>query len=113
MVTSRSLPQSVNAMNIRTFQPKDEAAQVSIYNEAASSLPGFKAATPEDVAKRTGAEGFDPTTRFYAEEAGQVVGYCTLEPDQGANQFPVVQARPRGGRFATLRGDSPIGTRAR
>lgn len=75
-------------MKIRTFQPSDAATQVGIFNAAAAALPGFKAATQADVEHRTGAEGFDPATRFYAEDAGQVVGYCTLEPDQGRISFP-------------------------
>ncbi len=75
-------------MKIRTFQPGDEITQASLFNVAAYSLPGFKPATVDDVKKRTRGRGFDPTTRFYAEEAGQAVGYCTLEPDQGRVSFP-------------------------
>src|SRR5262249_51646942 len=33
------------SMTIRTFQPGDDAVQVSIYNEAAADLPKFKPAT--------------------------------------------------------------------
>jgi hypothetical protein len=76
------------AVNIRTFQPGDEVVQAALFNVAAFALPGFKAATADDVKKRTRARGFDPTTRVYAEEGGQVVGYCTLEPDQGRVSFP-------------------------
>lgn len=75
-------------MNIRTFQPGDEATQAALFNVAAFALPGFKAATAEDVKKRTRARGFDPGCRFYAEENGQVVGYCTLEPAQGRVSVP-------------------------
>ncbi|MFM8273061.1 MAG: hypothetical protein ACKODX_12105 [Gemmata sp.] len=75
-------------MNIRTFQPGDEATQATLYNVAALSLPGFKAATADDVRKRTRARGFDPTTRFYAEVNGQLVGYCTLEPAQQRVSVP-------------------------
>lgn len=70
-------------MTIRTFQPGDEAAQAGLFNVAAFSLPGFKPATADEVRRRTRARAFDPTTRFYAEENGQVVGYCMLEPEQG------------------------------
>ncbi|VTR97365.1 Uncharacterized protein OS=Singulisphaera acidiphila (strain ATCC BAA-1392 / DSM 18658 / VKM B-2454 / MOB10) GN=Sinac_5816 PE=4 SV=1 [Gemmata massiliana] len=75
-------------MNIRTFQPGDEATQAALFNVAAFALPGFKAATAEDVKRRTRARGFDPGARFYAEEGGQVVGYCVLEPDQGRVSVP-------------------------
>jgi hypothetical protein len=34
------------------------------------------------------ARGFDPTSRFYAVENGLVVGYCTLEPEQGRVGYP-------------------------
>jgi hypothetical protein len=75
-------------VNIRTYQPGDEVVQASLFNVAAFALPGFKAATAEDVKKRTRARGFDPTARFYAEDMGLVVGYCTLEPEQGRISFP-------------------------
>ena len=75
-------------MNIRTFQPGDEVTQAALFNVAAFALPGFKAATAEDVKKRTRARGFDPGARFYAEEGGQVVGYCVLEPEQGRVSVP-------------------------
>lgn len=75
-------------MNIRTFQPGDEVTQAALFNVAAFALPGFKASTADDVSKRTRARGFDPATRFYAEEAGQVVGYCTLEPAQRRVSVP-------------------------
>jgi hypothetical protein len=75
-------------VNIRTFQPGDEVVQASLFNVAAFALPGFKPATADDVKKRTRARGFDPTARFYAEDGGQVVGYCTLEPEQSRISFP-------------------------
>ena len=75
-------------MTIRHFQPGDEAIQAAIYNEAAAGLPGFKPAKAEDVQRRTRARGFDPTTRWYAEEGGEVVGYCSLEPEQGRISVP-------------------------
>jgi hypothetical protein len=75
-------------VNIRTFQPGDEATQAGLYNVAAFPLPGFKPATAEEVRRRTRGRGFDPTARFYAEEGGQVVGYCVLEPEQGRISHP-------------------------
>ncbi|MBA4067363.1 MAG: hypothetical protein C0501_27370 [Isosphaera sp.] len=70
-------------MIIRTFQPGDEVTQAGLYNLAVHPLPGFKPATGDDIRRRTRGRGFDPATRFYAEHHGQVVGYCTLEPEQG------------------------------
>ena len=75
-------------MNIRTFQPGDEVVQASLFNVAADALPGFKPATADEVKHRAAARGFNPAARFFAEEAGQAVGYCTLEPDQGRISFP-------------------------
>jgi hypothetical protein len=75
-------------VKIRTFQPGDEVTQAGLFNVAAFALPGFKAATAEDVKRRTRNRGFDPTTRFYAEENGLVVGYCTLEPEQTRISYP-------------------------
>jgi hypothetical protein len=75
-------------VNIRTFQPGDEITQAALFNVTAYALPGFKAASADDVKKRTRGRGFDPASRFYAEEGGQVVGYCTLEPEQGRISFP-------------------------
>ena len=75
-------------MNIRTFQPGDEVIQAALFNVAAFSLPGFKPATADEVRKRTRGRGFDPGSRFYAEDGGQVVGYCTLEPEQGRVSYP-------------------------
>lgn len=77
-----------NTVNIRTFQTGDEAIQAGLFNMAACALPGFKAATADDVKRRTRARAFDPTARFFAEEGGQVVGYCVLEPDQGRVSYP-------------------------
>jgi len=73
---------------IRTFQPGDEATQAALFNLSANALPGFKPATADEVKRRTRARVFDPTARFYAEENGQVVGYCVLEPDQGRVSYP-------------------------
>src|SRR5262249_1889585 len=74
-------------MTIRTFQPGNEATQVSIYNEAAAALPGFKPATLDEVRRRCRAADFSPAMRLYAEEADQVVGYATFA-DSGRINFP-------------------------
>src|SRR6266511_3903817 len=66
-------------MTIRTFQPGDDIAQVSVYNEAAATLPRFKPATIDEVRRRVRAADFDPAARFYAVEDGQVAGYCTAQ----------------------------------
>lgn len=65
---------------IRTFQPGDDVAQVSIYNEAASGLPKFKPATLDEVRRRLRDPRFDPTTRFFALTDGKPVGYVTIAP---------------------------------
>jgi hypothetical protein len=66
-------------MTIRTYQPGDETAQVSIYNEAAAALPKFKPATLDEVRRRCRAADFDPGTRFYALEQGRPVAYITFQ----------------------------------
>ncbi len=77
-------------MTIRTYKPGDEAIQVAIYNEAAAELPKFKAATADEVARRFQAKEFDPTTHFYAEEGGRVVGYCSFHAGNGRVSYPWV-----------------------
>ncbi len=66
-------------MNIRSFQPGDEVAQLTIYNTAAGGLPKFKPATIVDLQRRVQAKEFDPTTRVFADVAGKPVGYCTFQ----------------------------------
>ncbi len=66
-------------MNIRSYQPGDEVAQAAIYNEATAALPRYKPATSEEILRRCRERGFDPTTRWYAEVNGNVVGYATLQ----------------------------------
>ena len=75
-------------VNIRTFQPGDERTQAALFNGAAFTLPGFKPASEDEVKRRTRARGFDPSTRFYAEEGGQIVGYCSLETGHGRISYP-------------------------
>jgi hypothetical protein len=74
-------------VNIRNYQAGDEAAQAAIYNEAAADLPKFKPCTSEEVRRRCKARDYDPGTRFYAEEGGQVVGYATFHAN-GRVSFP-------------------------
>lgn len=74
-------------MNIRTFQPGDEAVQVAIYNEAAAALPKFKPSTVPEVQRRTRATDFDPNMRFFAEEGGRAVGYALFNPN-GRVSYP-------------------------
>lgn len=74
-------------MDIRTFRPGDEEAQVAVYNTAGAALPKFKPATVQEVLRRTRARGFDPETRLYAEVSGQVVAYCAVLPN-GRISYP-------------------------
>ena len=75
-------------MKIRSFHSGDEIAQAGLFNVAAFALPGFKPATADEVKRRTRSRGFDPSTRFYAEDNRQVVGYCVLEPEQNRISYP-------------------------
>jgi hypothetical protein len=68
-------------LTIRTYRLGDEDAQARIYNATAAALPGFKPATPGEVARRFPADGHDPASRFYAvDDAGAVVGYALFNP---------------------------------
>jgi hypothetical protein len=67
------------AMLIRSYQPGDEHAQARIYNEATASLPGFKPANAQEILRRYQAADFDPQTKFYAEQDGEVVGYAVFD----------------------------------
>ncbi len=78
-------------MKIRTYAPGDDGAQVSIYNEAAATLPKFKAATLDEVRRRTHAADFDPGTRYYAEVDGLVVAYATFQTN-GRVSYPWCRA---------------------
>ncbi len=110
-------------MTIRTFQPGDEAAQVSIFNEASASLPKFKPASLDEVRRRCKAPDFDPGTRFFAIDNGQAVGYASFHAN-GRVSYPwcragheslaeplfqsvlqAMQARGLGKAFAAYRGD--------
>jgi hypothetical protein len=113
-------------MTIRTFQPGDDVAQVSIYNEAAGELPRFKPASLDEVRRRCRDADFDPTTRFYAIAGNRPVGYATFQHN-GRISFPwcrkghelfaeplldrvLASMQQRGMRraFAAYRGDWPL-----
>src|SRR5215813_1680454 len=66
-------------MTIRTCQPGDAAAQVSIYNEAASDLPKFKPATLDEVRRRYRGKQFQPENHFFAVTANASVGYVSTQ----------------------------------
>jgi hypothetical protein len=74
-------------MEIRTYRPGDEAAQVSIYNEAAGELPKFKPATLDEVRRRARGVDYDPAARFLALVDGQPVGYAGFQAN-GRISFP-------------------------
>jgi hypothetical protein len=75
------------AVKIRTFQSGDEPGQLAIYNEAAARFPNFKSATLPEILRRTRARDFDPSTRLYAEEGVQLIGYCVFNPS-GRLSYP-------------------------
>jgi hypothetical protein len=77
----------VSAMTIRTFQPGDEAAQVSIYNEATALLPKFKPASVEEVRRRCRTPDFDPRTRLFAIEGEQQLAYISFHAN-GRTSYP-------------------------
>jgi hypothetical protein len=74
-------------MEIRTYRPGDESAQVSIYNEAASQLPKFKAATLDEVRRRARAADYDLSTRFLALVDGKPVAYASFQSN-GRVSYP-------------------------
>ncbi len=74
-------------MVIRTFGAGDDVARVGIYNEAAAALPGFKAATLDEVRRRIRPPEFDPSTCLVAVENGRPVGYAGFHPS-GRVSFP-------------------------
>src|SRR5215469_13392834 len=74
-------------MPIRSYQPGDEQAQASIYNAAAGVLPGFKPAKVEEISRRYQAADFDPESRFYAVENGEIVGYAVFG-ENGRISYP-------------------------
>jgi hypothetical protein len=112
-------------VSIRHYQSGDEQVQVALYNATAAALPKFKAATVPEVQRRVRSRDFDPSTRFYAKQDGEVVGYCTIQangrvgfpwclPGHEAQTEPLLEAaltglRQRGARraFTAYRSDWP------
>ena len=74
-------------MMIRTYQPGDDAAQVSIYNEATADLPRAKPATLDEVRRRSLDPTCSPSFRFLATEADRPVGYVGFH-STGRISFP-------------------------
>jgi hypothetical protein len=74
-------------MEIRTYRPGDDAAQVSIYNEAASELPKFKPATLDEIRRRARGADYDLTARFLAVVDGLPVGYAAFQAN-GRVSYP-------------------------
>jgi len=74
-------------MEIRPYQPGDEAAQAAVFNASAASLPGFKTATADEIARRHAATAPDPEATRFAVERGRVVGYALFNPN-GRISYP-------------------------
>ena len=72
-------------MLIRNCLPTDAEHEATVYNTAASRLPGFRPVTPDQVRRAVTARTTDPTTRFCAEEGGRLVGYASFEPTGRVN----------------------------
>jgi hypothetical protein len=66
-------------VRISPFQPGCEFDQLAVYNTAAAALPKFKPTTLVELQRRISARDFDPNTRFFAYENGQVTGYCSYQ----------------------------------
>ena len=113
-------------MEIRSYLPGDEAAQVSIYNEAAADLPKFKPATLDEVRRRAHAADYDPTAHLLALEGTQPIGYAGFHAN-GRVSYPwcrkgreaaaqplfdavlqLMKARHIGRAFAAYRADWPM-----
>jgi hypothetical protein len=75
-------------VEIRTYQPGDEAGQVAVYNQAAARFPKFKPATTVEVRRRCQARDFDPSTWFYVADGPEVVAYATFHPHNGRVSYP-------------------------
>lgn len=68
-------------MIVRPYERGDEAARVSIWNEATCELPRFKPATLDEIRRRMHGMNFDPGTHFSAVEGNLVIGYATFQPN--------------------------------
>ncbi len=64
---------------IRLYQAGDDAAQVSIYNEAAAALPGFKPATLDEVRRRSRDPACTARGRFMAVINARPMAYATYQ----------------------------------
>jgi hypothetical protein len=74
-------------MEIRTYRPGDDAAQMSIYNEAAGELPKFKPVTLDEIRRRARGADYDLTARFLAVVDGLPVGYAAFQAN-GRVSYP-------------------------
>lgn len=74
-------------MPIRHYLPGDEEVQARIFNLAAGPLPKFKAANVDEIRRRYQTSDPDPTSKFYAVEGSDVVGYAVLNPN-GRISYP-------------------------
>jgi hypothetical protein len=72
-------------MIVRNFLQGDAESEARIYNTAASRLPGFIAATAEDIRRGTSGRSFDANARFYAEDDNRVVAFANFEPHGRVN----------------------------
>jgi hypothetical protein len=72
---------------IRTYAAGDDAARVGIFNEAAGGLAKFKAATLDEIRRRTHGPDFDPAAQFFAVVDGRPMAYCTFQAN-GRVAFP-------------------------
>jgi hypothetical protein len=75
-------------MEIRSYRPGDDVAQVSLYNEAAGRLPKFKPITLDEMRRRACGPDFDPATRFFAVADGRPVAYMTFHAGNGRVSYP-------------------------
>jgi hypothetical protein len=66
-------------MRIRNYQPGDESIQAEIYNSAAGALPRFKPASAEEVARRYRGQDSLASSRFYAVDGDETVGYALFD----------------------------------
>ena len=83
-------------MLIRTYQPGDEQAQARIYNAAAGSLPAFKPASPEEIARRYQGDDADPGIAVLRRGRWRGRGLCGVLRER-AHQLSLVPARGGGG----------------
>jgi hypothetical protein len=87
--------------HIRPYQPGDEEAQARIYNAATGPLPGFKPASPEEIARRYRTIDADPSSKRFAVEEDEVVGYAVLNPN-GRVSVPWCMPRAEAARVPLL-----------